>query len=45
MVLIGVQLVYYKIENRKKERMANGERPDSRTQFIGEHNLDFKYIY
>lgn len=45
MVLIGIQIIYFKIENKKKDQIANGERPDDRTQFTGEHNLEFRYVY
>lgn len=45
MVLIAIQVVYFRIENRKKEQIANGERPDDRTETMGEHNLDFRYVY
>ncbi|KAH7359864.1 high-affinity nicotinic acid transporter [Pyrenochaeta sp. MPI-SDFR-AT-0127] len=45
MLLISIQLIYFKIENRKKDQIANGERADDRTHFTGEHNLEFRYVY
>lgn len=45
MVLIAVQIVFFKFENRKKEQIKRGERPDDRQCTTGEYNLDFKYAY
>ncbi|KAM5343320.1 hypothetical protein ACJ41O_014286 [Fusarium nematophilum] len=44
-ILISIQLVYFKRENRKKDQILRGERPDDRTEFEGEHNLEFRYVY
>ncbi|EMD87165.1 hypothetical protein COCC4DRAFT_209355 [Bipolaris maydis ATCC 48331] len=45
MILIAVQLVYFKSENNKKDQIASGKRPDDRTKTAGEHNLEFRYVY
>jgi MFS family permease len=45
MVLIAVQIVHFKLENRKKEQIKRGEREDDRNCTTGEYNLDFKYVY
>lgn len=45
MCLIGLQIVYFKFENRKKDQIARGERVDDRTSTTGEQNLEFRYVY
>ena len=45
MALISVQLVYYKIQNTKKDKISRGEREDDRKGTTGEENLDFRYVY
>lgn len=45
MTLISVQLFHYKLENRKKDQVARGERPDDRKTVLGEDNLEFRYLY
>lgn len=45
MGLIAIQLVHFKIENRKKDQIARGERADDRKEFTGEGNLEFRYVY
>ncbi|KAH7010185.1 high-affinity nicotinic acid transporter [Ilyonectria destructans] len=45
MALISVQLFHFKLENRKKDQIARGERPDDRKTVVGEDNLEFRYVY
>lgn len=45
MVLIAIQLVHFKLENKKKDQIARGDRPDDRRETTGEHNLEFRYVY
>ncbi|KZZ92846.1 Major facilitator superfamily domain, general substrate transporter [Moelleriella libera RCEF 2490] len=45
MILIAIQIVYFRSENRRKEEMVRGERPDDRNDKSGEHNLNFRYVY
>jgi hypothetical protein len=42
-VLITGKLIYLKMWNRKKERIARGEIEDSRKVKTGDRALDFKY--
>ena len=45
MGLISIQLVYYKIQNSKKDKISRGEREDDRKGTTGEENLEFRYVY
>lgn len=45
MILISIQLIYFKLENRKKDQIARGTRPDDRSDVLGENNLEFRYVY
>ncbi|CAK7219089.1 hypothetical protein SCUCBS95973_003706 [Sporothrix curviconia] len=45
MACIAIQLVYFRALNRKKELIASGSIHDDRTEFEGENNLDFRYVY
>lgn len=45
MVLIGVQIVYFKHLNLQKTKIATGQIADERVSEEGEDNLDFRYIY
>ncbi|KAI0530281.1 high-affinity nicotinic acid transporter [Xylaria digitata] len=45
MALISVQIVHYKIQNRRKEQIASGEREDDRKGTVGEDNIEFRYVY
>ncbi|KAG4437500.1 hypothetical protein IFR05_007010 [Cadophora sp. M221] len=45
MGLISIQLIYYKIQNSKKDKISRGEREDDRKGTTGEENLEFRYVY
>ena len=41
--LIVIKALYIRNENRKKQRIADGEIPDTRKVRDGDRELDFKY--
>lgn len=45
MILIGVQIVYFKQLNLRKTKISKRELADDRISEEGEDNLDFRYIY
>ena len=45
MILIGVQIMYFRRLNLRKTKIRSGETRDDRRSEEGEDNLDFYYIY
>lgn len=45
MILISIQIIYFKTRNNEKAKIASGAIPDDRKSQEGEDNLEFKYRY